>query len=176
MTRVVQGLGARSANAPSPVGGSRVTPSGDTPFELSTDAARLDLAVVHGWLSGQTHWARGIARATVERAFAHSLWVGAFVAHPAPQQVGVARAISDQATFAYLCDVFVDEAWRGRGIARRMVEHLLHHPQLAGLRRVVLRSRDARGLYERLGFAPLPVPELWMERPGSVAPAHVSAV
>ena len=102
-------------------------------------------------------------------------WIGAFVAHPAPQQVGVARAISDQATFAYLCDVFVDEAWRGRGVARRMVEHLLHHPQLAGLRRVVLRSRDARGLYERLGFAALTAPELWMERPGSVSATHAAA-
>ena len=76
------------------------------------------------------------------------------------------RLAQGPGAFAYQCDVFVDEAWRGRGIARRMLEHLLHHPQLAGPRRVVLRSRDARGLYERLGFAALPVPELWMERPG----------
>ena len=102
-------------------------------------------------------------------------WIGAFVADRAPQQIGVAPVITDYAPFAYVCDVFVDAPWRGRGVARHMVGHLLHHPQLAGLRRFVLRSRDARGLYEWLGFAALPVPELWMERPGSVPITHAAA-
>ena len=102
-------------------------------------------------------------------------WIGAVVADRAPQPVGVARVVTDDATVAYVCDVFIDQDWRGRGVARHMVEHLLHHPQLAGLRRFVLRSSDARGLYERLGFAPLPVPELWMERPGSVPTTHAAA-
>ena len=175
MTRLVEGLAAplaaADASTASAFAGSRL--------ELSADPARLDLAVVHGWLAEQTHWARGIARATVERAFAHSVWIGAFmadqVADQAPHQIGVARAVTDHATFAYVCDVFVDTSWRGRGVARRMVEHLLHHPQLAGLRRFVLRSRDARGLYERLGFAALTAPELWMERPGSVPATHAAA-
>ena len=136
---------------------------------LSEDAARLDLATVHHWLATQSHWARGIAPETVRRAFANSLAIGAYAG---VRQVGVARAVTDYATFAYVCDVFVDEAWRGRGVARRMVGYLLHHPQLAGLRRFVLRSRDARGLYERLGFTALPAPELWMERPASVPATH----
>jgi GNAT superfamily N-acetyltransferase len=135
---------------------------------LSADAARLDLATVHHWLATQSHWARGIAPDTVQRAFAHSLCIGAYAG---ARQVGVARAVTDYATFAYVCDVFVDESWRGHGIARRMVEYLLHHPRLTGLRRFVLRSRDARGLYERLGFDALPVPELWMERPAPAAHA-----
>ena len=136
---------------------------------LSEDAARLDLATVHRWLAAQSHWARGSAPETVQRAFANALAIGAYAdAH----QVGVARAVTDYATFAYICDVFVDEDWRGHGIARRMVEHLLHHRRLAGLRRLVLRSRDARGLYERLGFGALPGPELGMER---AAPAVAAA-
>jgi GNAT superfamily N-acetyltransferase len=135
---------------------------------LSEDAARLDLATVHRWLATQSHWARGIAPETVQRAFANSLAIGAFAGG---RQVGVARAVTDYATFAYICDVFVDEGWRGHGIARRMVGHLLHHPRLAGLRRFVLRSRDARGLYERLGFGGLPGPELWMERAAPVVAA-----
>ena len=87
----------------------------------------------------------------------------------------MARVVTDDATVAYVCDVLIDQDWRGRGVARHMVEHLLHHPQLAGLRRFVLRSSDARGLYEWLGFAALPVPELWMERPGSVPITHAAA-
>jgi len=71
-------------------------------------------------------------------------WIGAVVADRAPQPVGVARVVTDYATVAYVCGVFVDQGWRGRGVARHMVEHLLHHPQLAGQRRFVLRSRDAR--------------------------------
>ena len=171
MTAHAQAAGQCVAAPRAPAPGAATAAS----FELSDDPARLDLAIVHAWLAGQTHWARDIARATVERAFDHSLWIGAFAADRAPRQVGVARVVTDHATFAYVCDVFVEQSWRGRGVARHMVEHLLHHPQLAGLRRVVLRSRDARGLYERLGFAPLSAPELWMERPGRLPTTHAAA-
>ena len=130
-------------------------------IEISTDQARLDLQVVHRFLAQESHWARGIDRATVERSVRNSLCFGAF---SNGAQVGFARVVTDRATFAFVCDVFVLPQARGRGVARLLVEAITAHPELQGLRRMALTSRDAQGLYERAGFNNLANPERWMER------------
>ena len=132
-----------------------------TEVEISTDHARLDLALVHRFLTQESHWARGIDMATVERSVRHSLCFGAY---RAGRQIGFARVISDRATFAFVCDVFVLPEARGQGIAARLVDAIAAHPELQGLRRMALTSRDAKGLYERIGFANVAHPERWMER------------
>jgi GNAT superfamily N-acetyltransferase len=126
---------------------------------LSTDPSRLDLDRVYSWLR-DAYWSRGVRRDIVERAFASSLSVGAYASDGA--QLGVARAVTDQATFAWLCDVFVDPAARGRGIARAMVQALLDDPRLQTLRRWCLGTRDAHGVYAPLGFAAVDA-RIWME-------------
>ncbi len=128
--------------------------------ELSFDPARLDLDLIHRFLSTDAYWSAGIPRAVVERAVANSLCIGAYADGA---QVGFARLITDRATFAYLADVFVVSARRGRGIATRMVRALLAHDDVWGLRRVLLFTADAHALYEGLGFASLARPERAME-------------
>jgi GNAT superfamily N-acetyltransferase len=130
-------------------------------IEISTDPARLDLEVVHGFLAQESHWARGIDRATVERSVRNSLSFGAY---RGDTLIGFARVVTDRATFAFVCDVFVLPEARGQGVARLLVEAIMRHPDLQGLRRMALTSRDAQGLYERVGFANLANPERWMER------------
>lgn len=132
---------------------------------ISTDAARLDLDLVHAFLSQQAYWCRGIPRATVERAIAGSLCFGAYagVDSGAPQ-LGFARVITDRATFAYLCDVFVLPAHRRRGVAKALMAAIAAHPDLQGLRRFLLFTADAHGLYARHGFTPLQHPARGMER------------
>jgi GNAT superfamily N-acetyltransferase len=132
---------------------------------VSDDPARLDLDVIHGFLS-RTYWAAGIPRETLERSIAGSLAFGAYLpaAGGGERQVGFARVITDRATFAYLADVFVLEEERGRGLAVLPMEAIQSHPDLQGLRRWVLVTRDAHGLYSQFGFAPLAAPEHWMER------------
>jgi GNAT superfamily N-acetyltransferase len=128
-------------------------------WALSTDPARLDLDRVYGWLR-DAYWSPGVWRDVVERAFANSLSVGAYANDGA--QLGVARAVTDQATFAWLCDVFVDPAARGHGIARAMVQALITDPRLQTLRRWCLGTRDAHGVYAPLGFAAVDA-RIWME-------------
>jgi len=128
-------------------------------WTLSTDPARLDLDRVHSWLR-DAYWSPGVRREIVERAFAHSLSIAAYAADGG--QLAVARVVTDQATFAWLCDVFVDPAARGRGIARAMVAALIADPRLATLRRWCLATRDAHGVYAPLGFATADA-ALWME-------------
>jgi GNAT superfamily N-acetyltransferase len=118
------------------------------PSRISDDPADVDLAVVHEFLRS-SYWARGIPRETVARGVAHSLPFSLF--HRS-RQVGFARAISDRATFAYLADVFVIEEHRGLGLGAWLVETMLAHPELSGLRRWLLVTRDAHGLYRKLGF------------------------
>lgn len=133
-------------------------------FAVSDDPARLDLGVVHGYLT-RSYWAAGIPRERVERSIAHSLPFGLYETDPAGErQVGFARVVTDRATFAYLADVFVLEEYRGRGLANLLMEAVLSHPDLQGLRRWSLATRDAHGLYRRFGFTPLSAPERWMER------------
>ena len=128
---------------------------------LSADPARIDVAQVHRWLA-DTYWSPGIARAQVERAIAGSRVIGAY--RGGDMQVGFARLITDGATFGWLADVIVDPDWRGAGIGRRMVEGLLAAPDLADIRRVMLNTRDAHGVYAALGFAAPVRPDFLMER------------
>jgi GNAT superfamily N-acetyltransferase len=122
-------------------------------YEISTDVGRLDLDVVHGFLA-TSYWSPGIPREVVERAARHSLPFGVYEVDGGgtARQVGYARVVTDRATFAYLADVFVLESHRGRGLARWLMEVILAHPELQGLRRWMLVTRDAHGLYERVGF------------------------
>jgi ribosomal protein S18 acetylase RimI-like enzyme len=121
-------------------------------FLYSDDPSLLDMDVIHGFLS-TCYWSPGIPRATLARAIAHSLCFGVYdLSDQGPRQVGFARVVSDRATYAYLCDVFVVESFRGRGLSKRLVAHLMSHPDLQGLRRFALLTRDAQGLYERFGF------------------------
>ncbi len=131
-------------------------------FELSDAPERLDVARIHGWLA-RSYWTPGIARAKVERQIAGSHCLGAYD-RESGLQVGFARAISDRASFAWLADVWVDEAARGRGLGRSMVKWFLDHPDYAGVRRFALATFDAHGVYAALGFAPPSRPDRLMER------------
>jgi GNAT superfamily N-acetyltransferase len=128
-------------------------------YEFSCDKQRLDIEVIHRFLA-QSYWSPGIPRAVVERAIAHSLCFAVFHDN---QQIGFARVITDTATFAYLADVFILPEHRGKGLSKRLVEQVIQHPDLQGLRRMLLATLDAHGLYERFGFRPLAVPERMME-------------
>ena len=129
-------------------------------FLISTDRSRLDLDVVHGYLA-QSYWAAGMPRAVLERAIENSLTFGIY---HGPRQVGFARAISDLATYAYLSDVFVIEEYRQRGLSKWLMQCVLEHPDLQGLRRFALFTRDAQGLYERYGFGPPRGASTYLER------------
>lgn len=131
------------------------------PYTVSDDPARLDLQAMHAYLR-RAYWSEGIPFEVLERAVRGSLCIGAYDAGGA--QVGLARFISDYATFCYVCDVYVLEAHRGRGLAREMVAMAMAHPRLAGLRRWNLVTRDAHALYRRFGFAALAYGERHMER------------
>jgi len=127
---------------------------------ITTDASRFDLETIHGFLAG-SYWAAGIPREVVARAIANSLCFGAFDGH---SQVGFARVITDRATFAYVSDVFVLESYRGRGVGKRLMAAITSHPELQGLRRWTLFTRDAHGLYQQYGFREPRHPERLMER------------
>jgi GNAT superfamily N-acetyltransferase len=129
-------------------------------FVISTDAARLDLQVIHEFLT-TSYWAAGVPADLVKHAIAHSL---AFGVYHGDSQVGFARVITDRATFAYLADVFIIEAYRGQGLAKWLVEVIVAHPDLQGLRRWMLATRDAHRLYAKVGFTSVNAPERWMER------------
>lgn len=129
------------------------------PYTISTDPARLDVDTVWGWLRDSC-WSPGVPRETVARAIDNSIPFGIF---EAPRQIGFARVVTDRATFAYLADVFVDPAARGRGLAVWLMQVILAHPDLQGLRRWMLGTRDAHGLYAKSGFRPLGHPEIFME-------------
>lgn len=131
-------------------------------FELSTDPARLDSALIHRFLSEQSYWAKGVPRAVVDRSIEHSICFGVY--HDDGAQVAFARVVTDRATFAYLADVFVLPAWRGGGLGKWMVGQVMQHPQLQGLRRFLLATADAHELYARFGFAPLRNPTRLLER------------
>ena len=129
-------------------------------IEISTDAARLDLDAIHAYLS-TSYWAAGRSRELVAKSVANSLCFGVY---DGARQVGLARVVTDRATFAYLCDVYVLESHRGRGIGKQLMRAVVAHPDLQGLRRFQLVTRDAHTLYEPFGFTPLAQPERHMER------------
>jgi GNAT superfamily N-acetyltransferase len=128
---------------------------------ISTDRERLNLDVVHGFLTN-CYWAKGIPREVVARSIEHALCFGIYDAEGA--QVGFARVISDFATIAYIGDVFVLETHRGRGLGKWLMQCITEHPALQGLRRWILTTRDAHGLYSQFGFTPVKAPERFMER------------
>lgn len=136
-----------------------MTHTSERSIVVTTDRSRLDLDVIHGFLT-TSYWARGISRETVARSMGHSLCFGAF---DGDQQVGFARVISDRATFAYVCDVFALESNRGRGVGKSLMAAIMAHPELQGLRRWTLFTRDAQGLYRRFGFGAPAHPERLME-------------
>ena len=129
-------------------------------FLISTDRARLDLDVIHGFLTS-CYWAKGIPRDLVARSIEFSLNFGIY--DRSGSQVGFARVVTDFATVAYLGDVFVLESHRGRGLGKWLMECVMQHPSLQGLRRWILLTRDAHGLYSQSGFTPLQTPEWYME-------------
>ncbi len=129
-------------------------------FTVSCDPAKLDQAVVTGFLA-ESYWARGIPAATVRRSIEGSL---CFALLAGERQIGFARVITDRTTIAYLGDVFVLPEYRGKGLGKWLIGCVLAHPQLQGLRRWVLVTADAHGLYQQFGFKPLARPEGFMER------------
>jgi GNAT superfamily N-acetyltransferase len=129
-------------------------------YRISTDPSELDLGVVHAYLEG-SYWAAGVPRDVVERSIENSLCFGLYKDE---EQVGFARVVTDYATFAYLADVFVLQEHRRRGIGKWLLEVILAHPDLQGLRRWMLATRDAHELYRKYGFDELQSPGIFMER------------
>ncbi|MEH1012343.1 GNAT family N-acetyltransferase [Micromonospora sp. CPCC 206060] len=132
----------------------------DDGYQLSTDPDRLDLARVHHWLSTDAYWAQGRTREVVERSFAGSLPFGIY--RPDGRQVAVARAVTDRVTFAWLCDVYVDEDERGRGLGTWLVGAVRDELTALGVYRIMLATADAHDVYAKVGFTPLTDPERWM--------------
>ena len=143
------------------------------PFLLSTDPTLLDLDVIHGFLK-DCYWSPGLARSRLAKAIEHSLCFGVYDtaalrtggwsgAQGLPAQVGFARVVTDRATYAYLCDVFILEPFRGKGLSKWMMAAVQIQPDLRGLRRFCLMTRDAHGLYARHGFKPMADPSRYME-------------
>jgi GNAT superfamily N-acetyltransferase len=130
-------------------------------YQLDEAPARFDRRRAHRWICEESYWAEGIPYATFETSLENSLVIGAFAA--SGEMVAMARVITDRATFAWICDVFVDAGHRGRGLGKRLIAHLMAHPDLQGLRRLALATRDAHGLYQQFGFAPPARPENAME-------------
>lgn len=131
-------------------------------YTISTDNERLDLAIIHDFISNHSYWGRGRRIKTVQRSLDHSLNFGIF---KKDQQVGFARVVTDFATFAWIADVFILEGHRGQGLAKWLMKSILSHPELQGFRGWVLATRDAHELYRKFGFRELRRPERWLERP-----------
>lgn len=131
-------------------------------FVISTDWARVDRDVVRRYLAEESYWAQGLPEDVLERAIAGSLNFGVYE-EVTETQVGFARVVTDYATFAYLCDVFVLPEYRGRGLSKWLMEVILAHPELQGFRRWMLMTKDAHSLYARFGFTALPNPENAMQ-------------
>lgn len=131
-------------------------------FLISTDKQRLQVDVIHKYLSEDSYWAKGRGREDTEKAIENSICFGVYYGS---DQIGFARVISDKATFAYLGDVFILPGFQKKGLSKRLMEAILSHPELQNLRRWILATADAHGLYAQYGFNELKYPERWMERP-----------
>ncbi|HTS45875.1 MAG TPA: GNAT family N-acetyltransferase [Puia sp.] len=129
-------------------------------FAISIDKYRLNTPYIHQFLS-TSYWAENIPIETVRKSIEGSLCFGVYHGE---KQIGFARVISDLATFAYLADVFIEEEYRGLGLGKRLMQVILSHPDLQGLRRFMLATRDAHGLYSQFGFVPLTKVDRWMQR------------
>lgn len=131
-------------------------------YVISTDRAKLQVGVIHDFLSRASYWARGRSLNTVRRAIENSLCFGVYASS---EQAGFARVVTDYATFAWLCDVFVLEPFRGQGLGKWLIECVTTYPDLQNLEGFILATRDAHELYRRYGgFFPLESPEKWMRR------------
>ena len=133
-----------------------------TDYEIRTDVAEMDLDLVHRWLSTDAYWSLGRSREAVQTAAEHSLNFG--VLTDDGRQVAYARVVTDRANFAWLCDVYVDRDHRGQGLATRLVAAVVEHLDELGVRRTLLATQDAHGVYAGFGFEPLPDPSMWMIR------------
>jgi N-acetylglutamate synthase-like GNAT family acetyltransferase len=133
-------------------------------YTISTDNDRLDIPFIHAFLSG-SYWAENIPVATVAKSIAGSLCFGVY---EGDKQIGFARVITDKATFGYLADVFIDTVYRGHGLSKWLMDTIMAHPDLQGLRRFMLATKDAHGLYAQYGFTPLGFVDRWMNihKPG----------
>jgi len=129
-------------------------------YTISTDKSKLDIPYIHQFIS-HSYWAENIPVEVVQRSIEGSLCFGLY---DGKKQIGFARVISDMATFAYLADVFVDDQYRGQGLSKWLMEIIMSHPNLQGLRRFMLGTKDAHGLYAKFGFTSLSQPERWMQK------------
>lgn len=132
-------------------------------YTISEDPARVERDTVHAWLAS-TYWAKGLPREVCDRALDHSVCFGVYDGDAGGRQVAFCRLVTDHATFAWLADVYVDPSCRGQGIGKALVEHVLGSERLVGLRRVLLATLDAHGLYTRHGFVQQRYPERFLER------------
>ena len=130
-------------------------------FLITTDKSKLDLKVIHNYLANESYWSQNIPFEIVKAASENSLNFGLF--HK-DQQIGYARVVSDFATTAYLADVFVLKEFRGQGLSKWLMKIIMNHPDLQGLRRWMLATKDAHGLYKQFGWKPIASPERWMEK------------
>jgi GNAT superfamily N-acetyltransferase len=131
-----------------------------TAIEISTDSRRLDVDMIHAFLANDSYWVPGISRSSVEKCIQHSLCFGAYADG---RQIGFARVVTDYVRYAHLLDVFVIEEFRGRGISKLLMNHILAHPKLETIVRYTLGTQDAHGLYAQFGFASPSSPERQME-------------
>lgn len=131
-------------------------------YTISTDKAQLDIAIIHDYLCNVSYWANGRLLPTVQKSIEHSLCFGLYYDN---DQVGFARVVTDYATFGWLCDVFILDEHRGQGLAKRLVENIVNHPEIVHIQRLILATGDAHELYRRYGgFESLTNPEKWMIR------------
>lgn len=138
----------------------------DNRFAIDTDKSRLDVDAIHDFFANESYWAQTRTRDQTEIAIANSICFGVY---DGERQIGFARVVSDRATFAYIGDVYVIDEYRGQGLSKWLMETILAHPELQGLRRWVLATRDAHGLYRKFGFDELKHPDRWMELPAANA-------
>src|SRR5438128_4166037 len=132
-------------------------------YTISTDRERLNVSLIHDFLSKNSYWAKGRSLEKVQRSIEHSLNFGVY---KDGEQIGFARVVTDYATFAWLADVFILDEYRGRGLSKWLIEVIVSHQRLQGFRRWVLATKDAHELYRRFGFAELKEPARWLERQG----------
>jgi N-acetylglutamate synthase-like GNAT family acetyltransferase len=128
-------------------------------FFISTEKEKMDIDVIHSFLT-RSYWAKGIPKEIIKKSVEGSICFGVF---ENDKQVGFARMVTDKATFAYLADVFIIEEYRGLGLSKWLMEVIMSHPDLQGLRRIMLATRDAHGLYKKFGFTPLINVDRWMQ-------------
>jgi GNAT superfamily N-acetyltransferase len=130
---------------------------------VSCDRSKLDMGRIHAFLTN-AYWSEGVSRETIERGIENSMPFGVYADGG---QIGFARVISDRASYAYLADVYIEESYRGRGLSKLLMRAVMAHPELQGLRRWILGTRDAHGLYRQFGFTEMQRPERWMEKAAS---------